>query len=99
MADLPKFLEVKDAIHKGLESLNKCHGKVNNTNAYFICLCKSPDICYLIYTQTPLVLDPNVKNAYALDKWETDAYIEAMSQLKDIVSHSLWSCYLYWTLH
>ena len=97
MADLPNFLEVKDVIHKGLESLNKYHGKVNDTNAYFICLCKSPDICYLIYAHhwTPLVLDPNVKNAYALDKWETDAYIEAMSQLKDIVSHSLRSCYLY----
>ena len=41
MAELPKFSEVKDAIQKGLESLNKYHGKVNDTDAYFICLCKS----------------------------------------------------------
>ena len=44
MAYLPKFLEVKDAIQKGLESLNKYHGKVNDTDAYFICLCKSTNI-------------------------------------------------------
>ena len=92
MADLPKFSEVKDAIHKGLESLNKCHGKVNDTDTYFICLCKSTNIHNLINN---LVLNPNVKNVYALDKWETDAYIKAMSWLKDIVRHSLWCCYLH----
>ena len=45
MAKLPKFLEVKDAIQKGLESLNKYHGKVNDTDAYFICLGKSGNHC------------------------------------------------------
>jgi hypothetical protein len=49
IADLPKFSEVKDAIHKGLESLNKYHGKVNDTDAYFICLCKSTNIGHLFY--------------------------------------------------
>jgi len=46
MAELSKFSEVKDAIHKGLESLDKYHGKVNDTDAYFICLCKSIPICH-----------------------------------------------------
>src|SRR5260370_29041025 len=43
MANLPKFSEVKDVIGKGLKSLEKYHGKVNNTNAYFLCLCRSYD--------------------------------------------------------
>jgi hypothetical protein len=34
-----------------------------------------------------LVLDPNVKNAYALDKWESEAYGEAMSRLEEVVSN------------
>ena len=48
MAELPKFLEVKDAIQKGLESLNKYHGKVNDTDAYFICLGKSGNHLQLV---------------------------------------------------
>jgi hypothetical protein len=39
---------------------------------------------YSIY----LVLDPNVKNAYALDKWESDVYAQAMSRLEEVVSNS-----------
>ena len=50
-------------------------------------VCNNP--CSLIY----LVLDPNVKNAYTLDKWETDVYVEGMSQLEKAVSNSLpWPC-------
>ena len=41
MAKLPRFSEVKDAIQKGLESLEKYHGKVDDSDAYFLCLCKS----------------------------------------------------------
>jgi hypothetical protein len=43
------------------------------------------DLCSPIY----IVLDPNVKNAYALDKWDTDVYVEGMSQLEKVVSNSL----------
>ena len=42
MANLPKFLEVKDVIQKGLKSLEKYHGKVDDSVTYFLCLCK----CY-----------------------------------------------------
>jgi hypothetical protein len=38
MADLPKFSEVEDAIRKGLENIDKWYRKVNDTDAYFICL-------------------------------------------------------------
>jgi hypothetical protein len=53
---------------------------------------------YSIY----LVLDPNVKNAYALDKWESDVYARAMSRLEEVVSKSLYlnqvptDCQLVW---
>ena len=38
MADLPKFAEVEHAIHKGLENTIKWYRKVDDTDAYFICL-------------------------------------------------------------
>ena len=38
MADLPKFSELGHAIRKGLENINKWYRKVNDTDAYFICL-------------------------------------------------------------
>jgi hypothetical protein len=31
------------------------------------------------------VLDPNVKNAYALDKWDTESYTAGMTQLEKVV--------------
>lgn len=38
MAELPRFSEVEHAIQKGLENINKWYRKVNDTDAYFICL-------------------------------------------------------------
>ena len=38
MAELPKFLEIKHAIRKGLVNINKWSRKVNDTDAFFICL-------------------------------------------------------------
>ena len=38
MADLPKFSEVEHAIRKGLENVDKWYRKVNDTDAFFICL-------------------------------------------------------------
>ena len=38
MADLPKFAEVEHAIRKGLENTIKWYRKVDDTDAYFICL-------------------------------------------------------------
>jgi hypothetical protein len=38
MAELPKISELKPALHKGLANINKWYRKVNDTDAYFICL-------------------------------------------------------------
>jgi hypothetical protein len=38
MADHPKFSEVEHAICKGLKNIDKWYCKVNDTDAYFICL-------------------------------------------------------------
>jgi len=38
MADMPKFAELKDAIHSGLENMNKWYQKTEDTDVYFICL-------------------------------------------------------------
>lgn len=38
MAELPKYYEVEHAIRKGLENIDKWYRKVNDTDAYFICL-------------------------------------------------------------
>ena len=40
MAELPKFSEVEYAIRKGLKNIDKWYRKVNDTDAYFICLGK-----------------------------------------------------------
>ena len=51
-------------------------------------LSASVSLLISVICSTPLVLDPNIKNAYALDKWETDAYVEVISRLEDVVRHS-----------
>ena len=38
MPGLPKFSDVKDAIQKGLDNINKLYHKVNDTDTFFICL-------------------------------------------------------------
>ena len=36
MSEIQKFLELKDAILKGLENIDKWYCKVNDTDAFFI---------------------------------------------------------------
>ena len=38
MSEIQKFSTVKDAILKGLENIDKWYRKVNDTDAFFICL-------------------------------------------------------------
>jgi len=42
MANHPKFSEVEQSIYKGIENLDKWYNKVNDTDAYFICLRMYP---------------------------------------------------------
>jgi hypothetical protein len=38
MANHDKFIDIADAIHAGIENLNKWYRKTDDTDAYFICL-------------------------------------------------------------
>jgi Mg2+ and Co2+ transporter CorA len=38
MAKLSKFFEIEGAIRKGIENIDKWYRKVNDTDAFFICL-------------------------------------------------------------
>ena len=46
MANHPKFSEVEGSIHKGINNLDKWYNKVNDTDAYFICLRAYPLTLY-----------------------------------------------------
>ena len=91
MVNLPRFSKMQEAIKKGSDNLEKWYNKVNDTDAYFICLgayltlfwCEIFFCCWLFYWS---VLDPNVKNEYALDKWSTDSYAAGMAWLEFVVS-------------
>ena len=94
MANHPKFSEVEGSIYKGIENLDKWYNKVNDTDAYFICLHVYPFTLYFlikIYLLTFwfIVLDPNIKNAYALDKWDAESYAAGMGQLEKVVRAAL----------
>ena len=88
------YSEVEGSIYKGIENLDKWYNKVNDTDAYFICLRAYPFTLYSpikIYSLTFwfIVLDPNVKNAYALDKWDAESYAAGMGQLEKVVCAAL----------
>jgi len=68
MAELPRFSEVEHAIQKGLENINKWYRKVNDTDAYFICLA----------------LDPTIKTAYAEEKWQRKFYRAGIQRLEEV---------------
>ena len=96
MPNHPKFSEVENWIHKGIENLDKWYNKVNDTDAFFICLhmcfCNFIPIIRDLLTLLFTVLDPNVKNAYALNKWDAESYTAGMVQLEKVVC----SCFSIW---
>jgi hypothetical protein len=92
MAELPQFSELKGTLWKGLANLDKWYYKVNDTDAYFICLgiCHNSFLNSLIMYS--LVLDPNFKTAYAKSKWQPEIFEAAMEHLGEVVSDCS-SCY------
>jgi hypothetical protein len=86
MADLPQFSELEGALRKGLANLDKWYRKVNNTDAYFICLgiCDNNFLDTLVTHSS--VLDPNFKTAYAESKWQPEFFEAAMERLGEVVS-------------
>ncbi|KAF8156025.1 hypothetical protein B0H34DRAFT_517919 [Crassisporium funariophilum] len=87
MADLPKYNEVQHAIRKGLENIDKWYRKVNDTDAYFICLGM---FTFMNLTGLPHVflpaLNPNIKTAYAEEKWQEEFYQAGLRRLEEVVS-------------
>ena len=93
MAELPKFSEVEHAMRKGLENIDKWYRKVNETDAYFICLGTSivssgPHQYLLLLWQA---LDPTLKTAYAKEKWQWEFYEAGLRRLEEVVSRPLTS--------
>jgi len=88
MADLPKFSEVEYAIRKGLGNIDKWYRKVNDTDAYFICLGTlvfPPGYCSFLYLSLQ-ALDPTIKTAYAEEKWQVEFYEAGLRRLEEVVS-------------
>ena len=84
MANHPKFAEVEGPLHKGIENLEKWYHKVNDTNAYFICLGVLA-LSVVLNINRLAVLDPNVKNPYAQDKWDEESYSAGVACLETVV--------------
>jgi hypothetical protein len=87
MAVAPKFAEVSDSITSGLENIQKWYGKTDDTDAYFICLGTSINTnCRKGTNVLHLVLDPNVKDAYAENRWAPNFFKDGMTSLEKVVS-------------
>lgn len=85
MANHPRFSEISDAIRAGLDNLGKWYRKTDDTDAYFICLGRFSRWSRMIFGNTPAVLDPNVKLAYAEDKWDAEQLEDAINRLETVV--------------
>ena len=87
MANHLRFYEISDAIHAGLGNLEKWYRKTDDTDAYFICLGKSSRWAQRIFAESlgVIVLDPNVKLAYAEDKWDAKQLQDAIDRLESVV--------------
>ena len=86
MAMAPKFAKVSDSITSGLENIQKWYRKTDDTDAYFVCLGTQffmPLI--LLMLNYIVVLDPNVKAAYAQNRWAFHFFKEGMRSLEKVV--------------
>jgi hypothetical protein len=87
MAVAPKFAEVSDSITSSLQNIQKWYRKTDNTDTYFICLGMSINTnCGKGTNVLHLVLDPNVKDAYAENRWAPNFLKDGMTSLEKVVS-------------
>ena len=87
MATSSKFGSISPSIDAGLKNLSKWYRKTDDTSVYFVCL--GTFIVAFVTTATYLdlvVLDPNVKAAYAKDRWATNFFKDGMKSLEKVVS-------------
>jgi hypothetical protein len=82
-----RFAEISPAIRAGIDNLDKWYRKTDDTDAYFICLGKYHQcLCDGMKSYLELlVLDPNVKLAYAEDKWDSEAREDGIARLEAVV--------------
>ena len=82
-----RFYKISNAIYMGLGNLEKWYRKTDNTDAYFICLGKFSRWAQWIFTESlnVIVLNPNVKLAYAEDKWDAKQLQNAIDCLESVV--------------
>lgn len=86
MANEPKFVELTDAIHSGLENMNKWYQKIDDTDAYFICLSQCSQLVDVRCLLCPFsALDPNWKLAYTEEEWNKEAFEAGRKQLVKVV--------------
>ena len=85
-----KFSEIAPAIRSGLDNLEKWYRKTDQTDAYFICLSTYQFDMRTNITdfRDVLVLDPNIKLAYAQDKWDFEATQDGIACLEAAVCHT-----------
>jgi hypothetical protein len=86
MAASPKYADLSDSITSGLANIRKWYGKTDDTDAYFVCLGTRffmPLI--LLMLNYIVVLDPNVKAAYAQNRWAARFFKEGMRSLEKVV--------------
>ena len=87
MTSHSRFQELHEAIEAGLENIRKWYRKVDDTDAYFICLsaCYWTTACRHLDAGSFVVLDPNIKLAYAEAKWDPEYYLDGVRRLKKAV--------------
>jgi hypothetical protein len=85
MANHDRFDSVASSIGSGLENLKKWYRKVDDTDAYFICLGKCDNSIHCLVLMHFVALDPNFKLAYAEAKWDTEFYEEGLDRLNRVV--------------
>jgi hypothetical protein len=84
------YVPVYAGIKAGLANLKKWYRKVDDTNAYFICLCKFYLLSYLQDYLNYLiisVLNPTMKLEYTKVRWEQEWHEAGVKQLEDVVCY------------
>ena len=85
MANHPKFSEVENSIHKGIENLDKWYNKVNDTDAYFICLRMYP--CNFIRLPNQMI-SSHFGSQFLIPMWKMHTHLTSG------ILNSIWKVWL-----
>lgn len=93
----PKFAELAENIHGGLENMLKWYRSTDDSLAYFVCLrmyTLNTIVCRNDTNFSWTVLDPKWKDWYVKKMWDSEAFDKAMAKFRSLVSSSLPSAQL-----